>query len=106
MNNEDAYNLFLQKHSELGGARVAEDLDVSPSMVCNLRKGKYNNGNIDRAMERGREVYGTDTVECPALGTIRYGQCAEERRKPFAPISDDYVRQRKACRICERGGSR
>jgi hypothetical protein len=105
MSNDDAFNLFLQKCVELGNHQVAKALGVSDAMVSTIRNGKYN-ASLDKAMERVREAYGTDTVECPALGTIRYGQCAEERRKPFAPISDDYVRHRKACRVCERGGSR
>lgn len=86
----------------IGGAtRVAEELGCSPALISQLRSGVH-----PCPARKYREIverYGSDPdVHCPTLGAITQGRCAEEQRLPFATSSGAYVRQRRACRQCER----
>jgi len=101
MTSIDAMKLFLQKCDELGQARVAVMLDISPSAANQLYHGKYK-ASPDNILQRVIEVYGGLTVDCPHLGEVPLSRCAEERKKPFALVNADYTRQRKACRSCHR----
>lgn len=103
MSHEYAMKLFRSKCEEIGQAEVAKTLKVSPSAVNQLYRGNYK-AAPDAILQRVRESFGTETLYCTTLGEISLGRCAEEKKKPYAPLNSDYVRQRKACRTCKQGG--
>lgn len=88
-----------------GAARVAAELGCTQSLISQLRRRIYT--DPARKYREIIERYGSDPdVACPTLGPITQGRCAEEKRLPFATTSAAYVRQRRACRQCERGGGK
>ena len=103
MSNDDAMKLLKGKVAELGQAATARQLGISPSALNQLLHGSYK-AAPDAILQRVREIFGSETVNCPVLGEISLGRCAEERRKPFAAANHQAVAVWKACRRCEREG--
>jgi hypothetical protein len=98
-----------QYNQQLGGkggnARAAADLGYSDSALSQALSGKYK-GNLDNLLARVEEIYGAGTVECPVLGQIALGKCAEHQRRPFAATNPVRVRLYRACQGCQHGGRR
>lgn len=103
MTKIDAMQLLRDKCAEIGQAAVAKATGKSPSAINQLLHGNYK-AEPDTILDLVVEQFGGLSVKCPHLGDIPLYRCAEEKRKPFDLVSSGYVRQRKACRACERGG--
>lgn len=83
-----------------GQVAVGKILGCSGSLVSQLQSLTYPNPN--KWYRLIVEHFGNETVQCPTLGEIQLIRCAEEKGKPFAAPSSDYVRQRQACQKCTR----
>lgn len=105
MTQPDLMKLLENKVVELGQAQVARMIGYKDSAICNLLKGKYK-AAPDAILQRVREVFGAESVICPVLGEISLGQCADERKKPFAATSHQRVALWKACQKCEHNGGK
>jgi transcriptional regulator with XRE-family HTH domain len=99
MTENDAMTLFRQKIEDIGQAEVARLLGYSRSTINQILHGSYR-GGLNPVLTRVEEVFGTTTVECPVLGIIRLGVCAEHRNAPFAATNAQRVRLWKECRRC------
>lgn len=91
--------LLLRAVNEKGQAQVARELGYSASALNQVLKGSYK-GELNNLLRRVAEVYGAETVNCPVMGDISLGRCAEEKKKPFSASSPLRVRLFKACREC------
>lgn len=90
-------------HRGVGGqAKVAREMGVSDSLISQIRSGSYNKGNIDDFLQLLAEKYSRETVNCPLLGEITIGKCAEKRNRPFAATNPTRVALSRACKVCER----
>lgn len=99
MTQADLMKLLNQKIDESSQANVARLLGISGSALSQLRGGTYN-ANPDAILQRVREVYGGETVNCPVLGEIPLGRCAEKRKLPFAATNPQRVALYRACQTC------
>ncbi len=90
-----------------GQSAVARELGTSPSLVCQLQSRDYPESSKGKWYRRIVELFGNETVQCPALGTIPLLDCSDERDKPsgIAP-SAEYVRQRQMCKKCPQNGGK
>ncbi len=66
----------IERYSEGGQVRAARELGFSPSLVSQYLKGKYP-GNVSKVEERIVRLYREDFVQCPVMGAIEPGECAE-----------------------------
>lgn len=80
-------------------AAVAIRIGYSPGTVCLILSGKYN-GCPDAVLQRVEEVFGSTTVNCPVLGIITLGKCADKRKLPFAATNPRRVTLHCACIEC------
>jgi transcriptional regulator with XRE-family HTH domain len=98
----DRLQLLLGMVEAKGQARVARELGVDPGAISKIRRGVYE-ADPGKILAKVAEVYGTETVFCPAFGeAITLKRCTDERSTPFSP-NPRRVRIRNACRNCERG---
>lgn len=100
MTHPDLLALLKRKVSELGQAHVARTLGYSPSALSQVLSGKYQ-GDMTNMLTRVDEVYGGSTVDCPVLGEIPLGKCAEHRKRPFAATNPIRVRLYSTCPTCK-----
>lgn len=106
MTANDALEILRSKISQFdaanrgkgGRARAARELGYTPAVITAVLKGDYQ-GSLDNVAKRIIDTYGT--VQCPVLGAIPGPHCHEERKKPFAGVSN--IDLYRACRACERG---
>lgn len=87
---------MCEKHTQ---AEVARRLDYTSSTICQILSGKYE-GNPERVLTRCEEVYGSSTIDCPYLGVISTGKCAEMRKRPPTAVNPDWVKMVRRCRKC------
>lgn len=79
--SKDELRALLQKAvDEHGQATVARMLGYSSSAVSQVLSGKYV-GDPTTMLTRVNEVYGHQVVNCPVLGEISLGRCADERKR-------------------------
>ena len=68
---------ILQKQiEEKGLEQVAKELGISKSTIYLVLSGKYK-GSTKNIEERVKKIYGSDGIQCPVLGKISPGECAE-----------------------------
>jgi len=101
MSDANRLALLEKAIAEKGQAQVARELGYSAAAICQVAGGTYK-GDAGRILRRAAEVYGTETTECPVLGRIGLGRCAEERTRSFSAASPLRLRLWKACRSCGR----
>ncbi len=99
----DRLMLLQQSVRKNGQAATARELGYSDAAVCQVLRGTYK-GDTARILQRTAEVYGTETIACPVLGSIPLGRCADERRTPISSASPRRLRLGRACRKCEVAG--
>jgi transcriptional regulator with XRE-family HTH domain len=95
--------LSLLKNAVDAGAsqsEVARRLGYSPTAISQALSGKYA-GSLEHLLARVIEVYGNRQVDCPVLGVIMLGRCAEERKRPFSASNPVRVRLWQQCKKCE-----
>ncbi len=78
---------------------VARRIGYTPGAVCMILSGKYQ-GCPDAVLQKVEEVFGNTTVDCPVLGIITLGKCAEKRKLPFAATNPRRVTLHCACIEC------
>ena len=80
MSKDELMRLLEKAVQEHGQAEVSRRIGYKSSTVSQVRSGKYlgDSGNVLRRVE---EVFGSSTVDCPVLGEIPLGRCANERRR-------------------------
>lgn len=100
MNEEQLLKLLETKCREFGQGAVARMLDYSPTAVSQVLNNKYK-GGLDAFLTRVEEVFGQTMVDCPILGEIALGKCAENRKRPFASTNPLRVRLFRECQICK-----
>lgn len=100
MNETDLMELLNQKISESSQAAVARLLGISDSALSQVRSGTYR-GAPTAILQRVREVFGSESVDCPVLGSISLGRCAEKRKLPFAATNPQRIALYKACQHCQ-----
>lgn len=105
MTQTDLMTLLGRKVAESSQANVARLLGISDSAISQLRSGTYK-GAPDAILQRVREVFGDDTVNCPILGETPLGRCAEKRRLPFAATNHQRVALYRACQNCPQNGGK
>ena len=105
MTRTDLMTLLNQKVAETSQAHVARLLGISDSAVSQLRSGTYK-GAPDAILQRVREVFGDETVQCPVLGEIPLARCAEKRKLPFAATNPQRVALYRACQKCPQNGGK
>lgn len=105
MTYPDAMKLLVDKTAQLGQAEVARRLGVSAAAVSQILSGKYN-AAPDAILTRVIEVFGGLLVECPVLGKIPLGRCAEKRKLPFAATNPQRIALYRACQKCPQNGGR
>lgn len=105
MTKADLMTLLNDKVAASSQANVARLLGISDSAISQLRGGTYK-GAPDAILQRVREVFGDETVNCPILGDIPLGRCAEKRKLPFAATNPQRVALWKACQKCQQNGGK
>lgn len=103
MSNDDRLNLLRKAIAESSQAVVSRALGYSPSTISQIVSNSYA-GDPSAVLQRVEEVFGNETIECPTMGTIPLGQCAETKRRPFAATNSQRVQQFKACKSCSQNG--
>jgi hypothetical protein len=92
--------LLKEKIAESSQSKVAAALGYSSAAISNLVNGKYG-ANGDTILQRVRELYGGESVDCPELGEITLGECSGHKKR--TPTTDSYyARMYRACQKCER----
>jgi DNA-binding XRE family transcriptional regulator len=99
MTQPDRMELLRAKCAELNQAEVARRLDYSASTINQALKGTYQ-GDLHNLLTKVEEVFGQSTVNCPILGDITLGKCAEHRKRPFAATNPQRVALFRACSKC------
>lgn len=99
MTQPERLELLKKKCAETSQAAVAHKLGCSPSTVNQIIKGNYT-GDTGKYLTKVEEIYGQTTVNCPVLGEITLGKCAEHRRRPFAATNPLRVQLYRACQEC------
>ncbi len=80
-------------------AKVAQRLGYSSTTISQALSGTYG-GSLDALLAAVEEVYGTQEIECPILGTIQFPRCVAERRREFSTANPHRVRMYRACKAC------
>ena len=83
------------KHTQ---AEIARRIGYSTGAISLILSGNY--ANPDMILQRVEEVFGSTTVDCPVLGLITLGKCAEKRKLPFASTNPRRVALHCACLEC------
>lgn len=99
MTTEDRMKLLREMCDKHSQAEVARRLGYKPSTICQILSGEYG-GNPGRVLTRCEEVYGSSVIECPYLGEISMGKCAEMRKRPAAAVNPDWVKMLRRCKKC------
>ena len=99
MSNDDRLTLLRDAVTASSQSKVAKKLDYSPATISQILSGSYA-GDPAAVLQRVEEVYGNKTVNCPVLGIIPLGLCADTRRRPFAATNSQRVQQYRACKSC------
>jgi hypothetical protein len=103
MTRSEQMELLILKVGEIGQRAVARGIGKSPSAVNQVLHGSYR-GCPDAILRRVEEVYGASQVQCPVLGEIPLGKCAEHKAREFAATNPQRVRMYRACRACTNKG--
>lgn len=103
--DEPWYRALKDRWEADGPKAVGAVLGYSASAVTGVVKGYYG-ANIDAFRQRVIERLTEATVDCPVLGELQMGACAEHRARPFAPTNPDRVRLWRACRSCPHNPNR
>jgi|GEM_PF-1354201 len=100
MNKDQTMALLLREIAASSQSKVAKALGVSTATINRIVKGTYP--NADHVLQRVEEVFSGQTVQCPTMGTIDLGKCAETRRRPYAMCCANSVRihQYQTCKTC------
>jgi transcriptional regulator with XRE-family HTH domain len=85
-----------QEHSQ---AEVARRIGYRDSTISQILNDKYH-GSPDIVLQRVEEVFGDTMIDCPVLGIITLGKCAEKRKLPFAATNPRRVELYCACKEC------
>jgi transcriptional regulator with XRE-family HTH domain len=99
MTQPDRMELLRTKCEELSQAEVARRISRSPSAITQILKGSYQ-GDPTIILTLVEEVFGKSTVQCPILGEITLGRCAENRKREFAATNPTRVRLFRTCPTC------
>ena len=99
MNDEQRMELLRGKCLEFGQGAVARRLGYSPAAVSQVLGGKYK-GTLNVFLKRVEEVFGQTMVDCPVMGEITLGKCAETRKRRFASTNPLRVRLFRECQVC------
>jgi hypothetical protein len=99
MTQPDRLELLRQKCQETSQAEVARRLEYSPSAINQALKGSYQ-GDLTNLLTKVEEVFGQSTVNCPVVGEITLGKCAEHRKRPFAATNPIRVELFRRCQNC------
>lgn len=99
MTQPDRMELLRVKCAELTQAEVARRLEYSASAINQALRGNYQ-GDLTNLLTRVEEVFGQSTVNCPILGEITLGKCAENRKRPFAATNPTRVALFRTCPKC------
>lgn len=95
---------LLEKMSlEHTQAEIARRIGYSTGTISLILSGKYN-GCPDAVLQRVEEVFGSTIIDCPVLGIITLGKCAEKRKLPFAATNPRRVALHCACKECGEKG--
>ena len=79
MVKQDSVALLRQKCGEKSQARVAKEIGVSSTTVCQILSGTYG-GDPSRVLQLVVETYGSLTVKCPVMGgELPLSECRIER---------------------------
>ena len=80
MSKDERMKLLEKAVEKYGQAEVSRRIGYNSSTVSQVRSGKYlgDSGNVLRRVE---EVFGSSVVQCPVLGEIPLGRCANERSR-------------------------
>lgn len=106
MTQTDLLKLLKEKIAETSQAHVARLLGyTSGSPLSQILSGTYK-GSPDTILQRVREVFGGETVQCPVLGEISLARCAEKRKLPFAATNPQRVALYRACQKCPHNGGK
>jgi hypothetical protein len=95
----DRLELLRAMCTELSQAEVARRLEYSASTINQALKGTYQ-GDLHNLLTRVEEVFGQSTVNCPVVGEITLGKCAEHRKRPFAATNPVRVELFRRCSTC------
>lgn len=99
MSNDDRMQLLREAVAISSQSKVAKKLGYKPPAISQILNGKYGAGP-SAILQRVEEVYGSSRVQCPTMGDISLGKCAETRRRPFAATNQHRVKQYRACSKC------
>ncbi len=85
-------------------AEIARELGYSPAVVSQVLGGRYQ-GSLDNVAARVASMYGVGgQVQCPELGVIAPGRCADSyeraHRPGIRPGNPQTARLAKRCRGC------
>lgn len=103
MTDSEEMRFFIEMCDTHTQAEVARRIGYTPSTVCQVYNGAYGEGKCAspaRVLARCQEVFGSNTINCPYLGEIRVGKCAEMRKRPAAALNPDWVKMVRRCRKC------
>ena len=99
MTQPDRMELLRAKCAEFSQAEVSRRIGYSASAINQAIKGSYQ-GDLSNMLTRVEEVFGQSTLQCPILGEITLGKCAEHRKRPFAATNPLRVQLYRECRQC------
>jgi hypothetical protein len=100
MTSADRMKLFDSVVDQLGPTAVGNQVGKSASAISQIRNRKYA-GSPDNILELVDAEYGSNTVDCPVMGTVPLARCIEERNKPFRATNPQRRALYQACRICK-----
>lgn len=81
-----------------GAAKVAAELDCTPSLVSQLVAEKYR--SPDKWHHLIIEKYGAETVACRVLGEISLERCRRERERPYSMANPIRCELSRTCPTC------
>jgi transcriptional regulator with XRE-family HTH domain len=99
MTQPDRLELLRTKCQELTQAEVGRRVGYSSSAINQALKGSYQ-GDLTNLLTRVEEVFGKTTLNCPVLGEITLGKCADNRNREFAATNPLRVRLFRECQKC------
>ena len=96
----DRLDLLRRTAAEIGQGETARRLGCSGSAISQILSGSYK-ASPDAILQKVEETFGATMTDCPVLGKISLGRCAQERKKPFAATNPVRVRLYRACKECD-----
>jgi transcriptional regulator with XRE-family HTH domain len=100
MTQLEQMDLLKAKCTETSQAAVARRLGMSASTINQVLKGTYPGNPTEKILLQVEEIFGQTTIDCPVVGEITLGKCAEHRRRPFAATNPMRVQLYRACQTC------